>query len=337
MAKKTKGSVSRSASGRRKATAQRSKRVKRTVAVAALPMAGDDSRADQDALVPGMVRAEPSISTGPRKTRLSGVPAPRLVSHKARSTWFQARASWPIREAPVARVITERERVVKALPNASGSSQWEPIGPTNIGGRITSLVVDPTFPDRIWAGAAGGGVWHSPDAGLTWQPQWHDQDVLNVGSLAIDPTDSNVLYCGTGEANLSADSYGGVGLYRTIDAGSTWQLHASSERAKIPRALYAIDPRTIIDDGSTLPNPQGLRVSKIGLILFRKGDTLVRTLGEEHVLTPVSETRFRVGNTSLMVEFVVDEAGVTQVMGSGFQQLLARMKPRHPSKTLRAR
>ena len=75
------------------------------------------------------------------------------------------------------------------------------------------------FPDRIWAGAAGGGVWHSPDAGLTWQPQWHEQDVLNVGALAIDPTDSNVIYCGTGEANLSADSYAGVGLYRTIDGG----------------------------------------------------------------------------------------------------------------------
>ena len=244
MAKKTKGSVSRSVSARRKAQARRLKRAKRTVAVAALPTAGDESKADQDALVPGMVRAEPTISTGPRKTRLSGVPAPRLVSHKARSTWFQARASWPIREAPVARVITERDRVAKALPNASGSSQWEPIGPTNIGGRITSLVVDATFPDRIWAGAAGGGVWHSPDAGLTWQPQWHEQDVLNVGSLAIDPTDSNVLYCGTGEANLSADSYGGVGLYRTIDAGATWQLHASSERAKIPRRIgvIAIDP-----------------------------------------------------------------------------------------------
>jgi hypothetical protein len=48
---------------------------------------------------------------------------------------------------------------------------------------------------------------------------------------------------------------------------------------------------------------------------------------EEHVLTPISETRFRVGNTALVTEFVIDEAGVTQVMGTGFQQLLARLKP----------
>ena len=64
------------------------------------------------------------------------------------------------------------------------------------------------------------------------------------------------------------------------------------------------------------------------VVVRLKGDTLVRALGAEQVLTPISETRFRVGNTSLMVEFVVDEAGVTQVMGSGFQQLLARLKPK---------
>ena len=56
-----------------------------------------------------------------------------------------------------------------------------------------------------------------------------------------------------------------------------------------------------------------------------RGDTLVRTLAEDVVLTPISETLFRVGNTSLVTEFVVDEAGVTMIMGSGFQQLLARM------------
>ena len=56
-----------------------------------------------------------------------------------------------------------------------------------------------------------------------------------------------------------------------------------------------------------------------------KGDTLVRTLSDDVVLTPISETLFRVGNTSLLTEFVVDEAGVTMIMGSGFQQLLARL------------
>ncbi len=60
-----------------------------------------------------------------------------------------------------------------------------------------------------------------------------------------------------------------------------------------------------------------------------KGDTLIRQMGQgETVLTPMSETRFRVGNTSLVTEFMVDDAGVTQVLGSGFQQLLARLNPK---------
>jgi hypothetical protein len=64
------------------------------------------------------------------------------------------------------------------------------------------------------------------------------------------------------------------------------------------------------------------------VVVRLEGDTLIREgAGPAAILTPISETRFRVGNTSLVTEFVVDEAGVTQVMGSGFQQLLARLRP----------
>jgi hypothetical protein len=60
------------------------------------------------------------------------------------------------------------------------------------------------------------------------------------------------------------------------------------------------------------------------VVVRLEGDKLVRWMGKEEILTPASETRFHVGSTRLMVEFVVDEAGVTQVMGTGFQQMLAR-------------
>src|SRR5262249_34687342 len=95
-----------------------------------------------------------------------------------------------------------------------------------------------------WAGAAGGGVWHSKDAGQTWTSQWHSEDSLNVGSLAIDPNVPATVYCGTGEANLSADSYAGVGLYRTLDGGATWTLLAASATVGIPTRIgaLAVDP-----------------------------------------------------------------------------------------------
>ncbi len=133
----------------------------------------------------------------------------------------------------------------KALSTpAEIAAEWEPVGPTNIGGRITSLACHPTHPERIWAGAAGGGVWQSKDAGQTWASCWNDQDILNIGSLAVDPRNPDTIYCGTGEANLSLDSYPGVGLYKSIDAGRTWQLIASVDRTGIPRHLgvIAIDP-----------------------------------------------------------------------------------------------
>ncbi len=71
--------------------------------------------------------------------------------------------------------------------------------------------------------------------------------------------------------------------------------------------------------------PGQMQRTDLRIVIRLEGDTLVRQMGPEAVLTPVSETRFRVGDTSLMVEFVVDEAGVTQILGSGFQQMLARL------------
>jgi photosystem II stability/assembly factor-like uncharacterized protein len=213
-------------------------------AIAPAPPGSATSPHRDDTLIPGRIQPEPRIARGPAKGRGPGAPSPRLNSHKARSIWFRARAAWPMREAAVMRVVRERDLSRKRLAPSQGSSQWEPIGPTNIGGRLTCVVCDPAHPDRLWVGAAGGGVWFSPDAGQTWRSLWHDQDVLNVGALAIDPVNPDILYCGTGEANLSADSYGGVGLYRTIDGGISWQLHAASEKTGLPRRIgcIAIDP-----------------------------------------------------------------------------------------------
>lgn len=192
----------------------------------------------------GDLEPQNKLEAGPRKQRTSGTPQPRLENHKVRSVWFQARTAWPVREAPIRNLVRERERARKTTPPTPGTQQWEPIGPTNIGGRLTSLVCHPVHPEKLWAGAAGGGVWFSPDAGQSWQAQWHDQDVLNVGALALDSSSPDTIYCGTGEANLSADSYPGVGLYRTRDGGASWQLLASAETRAVPRRIgaIAIDP-----------------------------------------------------------------------------------------------
>ena len=109
---------------------------------------------------------------------------------------------------------------------------------------MTSIVCAPKKPNTIWAGAAGGGVWKSDDGGQHWRGLWYSQPTLNVGSLAVDPTNPSIVYCGTGEANLSADSYPGVGIFRTMDGGDSWQILASADVAGIPTRIgcLAVDP-----------------------------------------------------------------------------------------------
>jgi photosystem II stability/assembly factor-like uncharacterized protein len=185
-----------------------------------------------------------SIFNGPRKKRKVGPPDPRLSTHKVRTRWFEARVSWPFREIQQHRLVRERTRVLVTMAAQPGTAQWESVGPGNVGGRMTSVVCDPLNPDQIVAGAAGGGIWKSVDGGKNWRGMWHKQPTLNIGSLAIDPSNPSTIYCGTGEANLSADSYPGVGIFRSIDAGENWQLLAGAEANGIPTRIgtIAVDP-----------------------------------------------------------------------------------------------
>jgi hypothetical protein len=181
-----------------------------------------------------LVAAEPA-----HKAESSDVSMESYTTHKVRSAWFQARESWPHREAPVELLTAERARAAATVPAGTDAAPWEPVGPANIGGRMTCAVCHPTEPARLWAGAAGGGVWHSTDAGKTWQPLCHDQASLNIGALALDPQDPDTIYAATGEANLSADSHPGVGIYRSLNGGQSWQLLAAAATG-LPRRIGAL-------------------------------------------------------------------------------------------------
>ncbi|MEM1187875.1 MAG: hypothetical protein AAGI72_05080 [Pseudomonadota bacterium] len=184
-------------------------------------------------------------ASAPRKTGSKKPDADASRStHKARANWFNAREAWPLREAPLSRLLNARAGAMTALAPLPGVPPWEQAGPTNVGGRSTSIVVDPNDVQRIWIGAAGGGVWFSEDGGIAWTPQWHAEPTLNIGSLCLDPANANHILCGTGEANLSADSHAGVGVYESNDGGAHWHLLAGAESHGLPRRIgrVAIDP-----------------------------------------------------------------------------------------------
>ena len=88
-----------------------------------------------------------------------------------------------------------------------------------VGGRATSLAQTPD--GTWWVGAADGGVWKSSNGGQTWTPLFDAMPTLSIGSLAVDPVDAS-LWVGTGESNVSQDSYMGTGVYRTTDGGASF-------------------------------------------------------------------------------------------------------------------
>src|ERR1700736_252242 len=97
-------------------------------------------------------------------------------------------------------------------------------------GRITALAIAPTCNTsncRLWVGAAGGGIWRTDNA-LAATPTWTflsgSVGTKAIGSIPVDPTNSNTIYVGTGEPNASGDSEAGVGIYKSTDGGNTWAL-----------------------------------------------------------------------------------------------------------------
>lgn len=136
-------------------------------------------------------------------------------------------------------------------------------------------------------------------------------------------------------AEFVVDQAGGVTQILSDGVEIEYRLPREGSRAAPPPALPAADvkvPRSVLERyvGTYEYLPGQMGRTDLRVVVRLRGDTLIRSLGgqREAVLTPISETRFRVGNTRLLTEFVVDEAGVTQVMGSGFQQMLARLTSR---------
>lgn len=141
--------------------------------------------------------------------------------------WFFRQRAYPIGEINQAVYLSslkQSQMLRKQVESSKDSSFWEFAGPTNIGGRLSDVEMHPSNMDVIYIGAASGGIFKSMDAGLSWQPIFDDALSLSIGDIAIAPSDHEVLYVGTGEANAGGGSqtYDGVGVYKSVDGGENW-------------------------------------------------------------------------------------------------------------------
>ncbi len=146
---------------------------------------------------------------------------------KVPNDWFFAQRTYPsgklnteAYQKSLNQVRAERKK--SKSQNKISTLTWQQAGPTNIGGRVTAVVADPFNSNIVYTGTAAGGVMKSENFGQTWTPIFDDVGSLSIGAVAMDPSDANTLWVGTGEANSSGDSYPGTGIYKTIDAGSSW-------------------------------------------------------------------------------------------------------------------
>lgn len=127
-----------------------------------------------------------------------------------------------------------KEELQKLIENHSNRSSmmiggdWTPVGSSDVpgngggAGRLNCITFHPTNPSIIWVGAPAGGLWKTIDGGLTWTTNTDHLPTLGVNDIAIDPTNTNIMYIGTGDQDAS-DTYG-VGVLKSIDGGVTWNI-----------------------------------------------------------------------------------------------------------------
>ena len=119
--------------------------------------------------------------------------------------------------------------------------RWRPIGPFR-GGRTKAITGVPSQPNVFYFGAVNGGVWASNDYGRTWSPIFDDQPTGSIGSIAVAPSDPNVIYVGSGEGLARPDLSVGDGVYKSTDGGHTWAHLGLRDGQQIP--AIAVDPRS---------------------------------------------------------------------------------------------
>jgi len=141
-------------------------------------------------------------------------------------------ASFSISPAP----LLAQESQTAPLPEM----HWRMIGPFR-GGRTRAATGVPGQPNVFYIGQGDGGVWKSDDYGRTWNPIFDAQPSQSIGAIAIAPSDANILYVASGEGLHRPDLSVGNGIYKSTDAGKTWQHLGLRDGQQFPS--LAVDPR----------------------------------------------------------------------------------------------
>ncbi len=120
------------------------------------------------------------------------------------------------------------------------NAEWICTGPMKQGGRIESIACPTGDPSTIYVGVGSGNLWKTTNNGTTWKAIFEDQPAYAIGWVAVAPSDPNIVWVGTGEKLMARSSYAGMGVFKSYDAGETWEHMGLPESHHIGKVL--IDP-----------------------------------------------------------------------------------------------
>ncbi len=118
-----------------------------------------------------------------------------------------------------------------------GGAFGSPFG-QNTSGRVAGIAADPTDPNIYYVASAGGGVWKTTNGGQTYKALTDFLGDTAMGSIVVAPSNHNVVYAGTGEANFSGDSRYGIGLLRSTDGGASWSVIPGPPSGNSPKGVF---------------------------------------------------------------------------------------------------
>jgi len=129
-------------------------------------------------------------------------------------------------------------QLTKQLDSATiASFRWRSVGPANMSGRVTDVEGLPSPSRTFYVATAAGGIFKTVNGGVTFRALFQNERCASMGDLAIAPSDSNVIYAGTGEEDGRNSISPGCGLYKSTDGGMTWKYSGLEETRQIGRML----------------------------------------------------------------------------------------------------
>ncbi len=149
--------------------------------------------------------------------------------------------------------LSNGEQQADSMANAGNAFGWRELGPDTlnngnyfpepVSGRLLAIAIDPYDSRTMYVGSAQGGIWKTTNGGKSWKPLTDFLPTLAINSIVIDKLNPNIIFAGTGEDNLSCDSYQGLGILRSTDGGQSWTVLGQSLFAGTGIGNILLDPR----------------------------------------------------------------------------------------------